>query len=261
MASHGLTSFIKSITRPVSGTNIDHIYGRFDSSTLSPSAGLNFDLGISDHCMIGLKISCLNNVRNFNNNSPPVIQKINFSALYNSLRFEKWESVYAEKDVSKAYNLFLSTLQAHITESSFVTFPKNSKTILKPWVNCDLLKKIKLKNKLRVKCRKHPTNTRLRKRVKLLTYNINKECRFRHDHFYKNRFLAAKGDVKKEWNVVNDILNRNKKAETNPFVLDIDGELVSHPLDVANHLNDFSLQLEKSPLQRIIICAVLATTT
>ena len=122
MAENGLRSFVNEPTRPSSGTCLDHVFGRFANIQLHLLAGINLNLGITDHCMTGLLIESIQCVQP-RNSLNSFTTKINFNELNIRLRFENWDCVMNENDTSRAYKLFLKVFQNHIHSSSSTVRP------------------------------------------------------------------------------------------------------------------------------------------
>lgn len=101
-----------------------------------------------------------------------------------------------------------------------------------------LLKKINKKNKLRIKCAKHPLNRILKKRYKKLCSQLKKEIPLCRDLFYSNKFNLVKGNLRGEWQVVNSILNKSSSSKM-PSKIRFAGSLVTNKLDIANIFNNY----------------------
>lgn len=114
-------------------------------------------------------------------------------------------------------------------------------------MSCYVLKLIKLKNKLRQKCHKHPSNLKLKKRFKKLCKKVKCETKSWRDKYFHNKFQNALGNSRKEWEVINCITNRKTKDKSNSIVLSIDGQDIVDQSLVANIFNDFFVSVgEKS---------------
>ena len=119
IAEYGLLSFINESTRPLSGSCLDHVVGRFSSYSADLFIAVNFDLGISDHSMTGGVLSNIELVKQIKSNNFE-IKKIQFEELNNELFFENWFDVYVEDNANKAYS-FLNILQSHLQTFTLTT--------------------------------------------------------------------------------------------------------------------------------------------
>lgn len=103
-------------------------------------------------------------------------------------------------------------------------------------MSAGLLKKIRKKNALYKCLKKHPNNLRLKRSYDKLSNEINNEIPIQRDAYFRNRLIRNMGNSKKEWEVVNDILNNSKQFE-DP-VLRLNNSPISDPFEVANAFND-----------------------
>ena len=237
LAKYGLNSFLNEPTRPLSGTCIDHVIGRFKFD-LNTCESFDVDLNITDHCMTGLIFNIAHNT--FNDvEAPKHFSKIDYNKLNELLRFETWEDVYASNDVELAYSLFVNTLKNHICNSTNV-FRSNTQKVkrIKPWISCSLVKKIDLKNRLGRKLSKHPNNLSLKQRYKNLSSSIKREIPKAKDEYYQSKFLNCNGNLKKQWQVINEFTNKSIKSAS-PISLQIGNDLKSDRADVANEFNKY----------------------
>lgn len=115
-------------------------------------------------------------------------------------------------------------------------------TKLKPWISKELVKKINLKNNLGKKCNKHPSNANLRSRYLKLCNEVRKEVHLERDNFYRKEFRSSYGNPKKEWSIINGLLNRSSKSNDSTIVLCDDNGKFCDPEVVANLLMTTSYQ-------------------
>jgi len=75
---------------------------------------------------------------------------------------------------------------------------------------------VKKKNKLRRKVKRHPNDLTLRNNYSSLCKVMEKKVEETKANYYDEKFSNCRGDIKKEWKLVNDILNKcqNKKGFT-----------------------------------------------
>lgn len=203
LANNGIFSFLNKPTRPVSGSCIDHILGRF--AQLQPVYEcFNFNLDITDHFMTGIKLTTFTN--SAKNNTIKTFSKVNYKHLNQLLLSENWNDVYNATDISSAYSLFLKKLKNYINMSTFtqpIVSTRNSR--IKPWITSSLLNRIKLKNKLKTKSFKHPHNQSLKKRLKKLTKSIKNDIPKARENYYSSKFRNCNGNLKKEWELLNKL--------------------------------------------------------
>jgi len=164
----------------------------------------NFNVAITDHNMTGLCINAANVITP--KPVPPNTGYVNFQELNSFLLLESWQEVYGAENIQQAYSLFINKLHFYI--NSATPLPNKKIKNLKPWINSALVKRINLKNKIGLKCRKHPQNLSLKNRYKNLSNLIKQKVAKSKENFYRSKFNACAGDVKKQWGLMNDITNK-----------------------------------------------------
>ena len=109
-------------------------------------------------------------------------------------------------------NLFAPIIKKKI-ESKYL--PKN------PWMSSALLTSLKKKNKLFVKCKgKHKTSIEYINFVKYCNM-YNKIIKAAKNLYYQTQFNENKNDIKKTWEIINSLLNKNKCANLpSEFIID-----------------------------------------
>lgn len=99
-------------------------------------------------------------------------------------------------------------------------------------------KNINRKNKLRLKCKKYPNNTRFRKSYQLICKEVATEVRICKESFYIDKFHKAKGNLKEEWNIVNELFNKKVSSDVPSCIRYQDSDITTS-VDIANTFNEF----------------------
>lgn len=238
LSSFGFNSLVNDPTRVTQNciSCLDHIFIRLCRNNFINYKAAIFDLKLSDHCLTSVQFE--HNVSRKTHIISNEFKKIDYNALKSGLTLEFWEDVYSCPDPSIAFDLFLDKLQAHISNCSRTINLNSNKFIrLKPWMSLFLLRKVKRKNQLHIRVKKHPNNIRLRNYYEKLCFNLKNEIFKTRDEYYGNKLAQNAGNSKKEWKLVNEILNR-----INPDIditINKDNTVTSNPLEVANLFNDY----------------------
>lgn len=203
-SEHGLVPAVTIPTRE--NSCIDHILVR----TKCESKAVVCKTSVTDHDIpiFGLKLKC----ENSNTHSPTQQRKTDFSAVAAELEKYDWSHITSNNDVEEATQAFTSHLNATIEKHTCEVNISRSKQIKKPWITPGILRCTRHRDKLHLKCRKHPKDPNAR-----LIYNRYKNfCnnllhKIKSD--YENKLLTdSRNDTKKLWGVIKNIseISNNK---------------------------------------------------
>ena len=92
---------------------------------------------------------------------------------------------------------------------------KNSNN--KPYITSEIKELIKERNRLLKKSIKYPLT--YFDQYKQLRNQITREIRNSLSQYFRSRLQSCTGDAGGTWNVINDVLNRNKKSHTSNISL------------------------------------------
>jgi hypothetical protein len=237
LSSYGFTQLINEPTRPASGTCLDHISIRTNNPSLSHYTTAVLDLKLSDHCWTSIDFTIPNASKILNQPTFHSSTKIDYLKLRDLLSNENWQNCYSITDSSLAFDKFHETLVHHLNSCSTPTRLKKSDFKLKPWITKKLTKLINDRNKLQKKVNKHPNKTRLLNYYNKLCETIKSEIIKSKDTFYNRRLDECSGNSKAEWKLVNSILNKDTSNAVNS--ISINGNVISDPLTISNHFNEF----------------------
>ena len=239
-------SLIPSIHKPTriteeSATIIDNILTNYDR-------GVNSSIvltDISDHLPTIVTTTCT--VPNRSSNNKYMYKRLltdgNVSKLRHKLSNIEWDNVLQGDNVNDDYDIFLKTF----TETYNDCIPtkkcvfNNRKEPKSPWITNGLLKSINTKNKLYKEFINNPTQQRTQKFKTYRNKLHNLIRKSKRDYMYK-RFEQIKGNMKKTWNMINQIIGRNKK-DNQQTVFKKGTDLVTSPIEIANEFNTFFVNI------------------
>ena len=85
--------------------------------------------------------------------------------------------------------------------------PKEVKLKTKPWINDQIMKMIKIRNKLFACKKRQPNNANITKLYNLFRNRINREIKQSKKIYYNNYFNRYSSDMKKMWKGIRSIVN------------------------------------------------------
>ena len=111
----------------------------------------------------------------------------------------------------------------------------NIRHINKPYVDENLKRMIKERDKFKKKCAKYPlTYTKLYKHFR---NKVTDTLRKNKSNYYKTKLTDSSGNTKNTWRVIGNILNRNSSKETNDKFIKSNRPV--DPVQVADGFNDY----------------------
>ena len=240
---HNIIKLPTRVTKS-SSTCIDHFYTNNKRSINKKFILLD---RISDHfplyCRLNLKYK-INKiepkyVRNFAKLDCKKLEAETFIKCQNLLAtFQKFPLTSVDNEFEQLTDLLKELVDKNIPLEKLSRKHTNLKQ--KPWLTDEIIKATKLKNKQfkkLVKC--NFSNVDLHNKYKenrnKLTYNI-KKSKQRH---YQKLLAKSKNNSKQTWNVINDLIKKNKKTIELPNKLQINNETITDPLLIANALNKY----------------------
>ena len=130
-------------------------------------------------------------------------------------------------------NVFNQILDVHAPLKNVKLTNANHKQKLKPWINKDILKLVKIKDKIYAKFIKEKNSVKkqdLFKDYKTKKNEITKQIRCSKKAFYDEYFTKNSKNLRKLWIGVNQIINKAPNSNSSPTCIEIkeDGNNRSH---------------------------------
>ena len=240
-------NYVQLINRPTrvtqhSATLIDHVYTNKVCDVVSTGV-VTYD--ISDHLGIYVTIALREHPGSIDHEYAKTVEanKINeenLAKFKELLRNESWDSVQDAQGSQNRYDKFMEIYMRHYE----VAFPKsrpkrkNERKIPKPWILPWLEDACARKNNLYIEFIKKPTEVDKARYDKL-----DKFCRKHVDlakqKYYTSFFNKYSDCSKKQWQLINGLMNRSKVKRAQIKLKDQNGNLVNNPKSVAEHFNDY----------------------
>ena len=254
------TIFFPSRVDPVRSTStlIDNI---FVSTSLGNDLSSNIIFSdLSDHFPIYLSLPSQPLPLRSRINIPTPTRNYssaNINHFIDCLRTTDWSDVLNCHEVNSATNGFAQRL-SEIIHSTFPIRKPNRKNIpICPWMSHSLIVSSYRKNKLYKLACKTSSDIDLSnyKHYKNLYTKLIREAK---KNYYYTKILNCKGNLKKIWSTINDILSKNRKSKSIPIRLkDTNGRLID-PLHAPDAFNNYFSNVphtdSRSSLQAVFPC-------
>ena len=252
LAKHSFAQLVSKPTRITdhSATLIDHVYTN-NIENISSCNVLTYN--ISDHLPIAttIKVGNVSHSRRTNSDSyrynitkqeTRLFREANHQIFEQLIQAETWEDVLNTEGSSSKYNKFFEVYTKHYNTA----YPLKSQRIRrkfersdpKPWILPWLEEACARKNKLFHEKITKPTSENI------AAYERHEKfCKKHTDaakkRYYKKQFEKFKDSTKKQWTIINGLLNRGKKLTGTYRLRDSGGSFVSTESAVAEKFNTY----------------------
>ena len=248
---HGFAQMVSRPTRVTdhSATLIDHVY---TNDILNTASCHVLTVNISDH-LATLTTLKLDNQRNrsaressrVNSEYQSAYRKFSAAAhaeFKSLIESELWSEVYRMTCANDQYKKFEEIYKKHYDQAYPLKRPanrrKNERRDPKPWILPWLEDACARRQYLYHKKIKQPTMTNIAAYTKIDKF-CNKQIDLAKKKYYKNFFDEHRDNSKKQWQLINGLLNRNAKYSGSIRLKDEHGNILSRNSDVAAKFNEY----------------------
>lgn len=239
MASYGLNNVVKHYTREAFGSQslIDHVFTSDKNTVCSVITS-----GLSDHYAQSATINChpveeqikatSTEIRTFN--------EINMKTFKYLLSNETWIEMIDARDMDDKYRAFSTQLKQYFD----ISFPLKRKKY-----KLNNTKNVKLPNEilqLKIETRELYDKTKhLSSSHPLRQYYLQRKDLYRKmirkakSNMFQEQLNKSDNKTKTIWKIINKIRPAKILKSQRNIILETDGELIEHPLDVANTFNNY----------------------
>ena len=248
-------NFVQIVSRPTritdhSCTLLDHVYTNDISNTMSCNV---LTLDISDHLATLTTISLgkfshqvNRNPRNNRDGNNPTESRIfneankqNFKQLIDE---EVWEEVFLEDHAEAQYNKFSEIYPSHYNSAypliSKRVRRKNERADSKPWILPWLEEAIARKQTLYHESVTNPSEEKT-SAYKNMNAFCEKHVNIAKDKYYQKYFNDHKDCSKKQWQMINTLMNRSSRNNSAIKLKDTNGNMINTSRDVFEEFNDY----------------------
>ena len=151
---------------------------------------------------------------------------------------QSWSVVTDDEETQSAYTKFHSIF-TKLYDKCFPYKPPSTPYKSKlPWLTFGLKNSIATKNKLFNKQLKHHTPSNITT-YKTYRNKLNHILRFNQRQYYQTQLDLNKNNLRKSWSIINNVINRNKKARIKTESLNINGLKSSNPAEIVDFFNHY----------------------
>ena len=255
MLAHNLYPIIDKPTRisRTSSTLIDNI---FSNSLHDKSSGLII-ADISDHLPIFCVVNQMHVFPNTQSNVPIKTRNISFENIRkfkNELKDIDWTQIYEIDDVNDCYNKFMYIFHA-LYDKCFpekVVKPDPKCKFKKPWLTRGLFRSIRKKQRLYKSYLKTPSENH-KKKYKQYKNKLTKLLHAAKKDYYTTIFIRIKGNSKKMWNKINDVIGKRKNTKL-PSTMYNGNVKLDTMKKIAEEFNTYFLSIGKNIASKIPNC-------
>ena len=250
-------SYFPQITLPTRlsqnrGTLIDNFLLKFSNFNKSPTTGIIIS-NISDHFPYFISLDYIKvyepnpkyiRIRtNKPNSQENFLQEINSSLLYEKL--DKNPTANPAENYQIMEKICKQALNNHFP-SKTVKYNKH-KHKKSSWITQGIVISIAHRDKLYRELKKTPVDAPEYDQCKtnLHTYNtiLKNNIKIAKKSYYDFRFNKCKGDIRKTWQSIKEVLNKTKQKSNFPNSFKINGEIVTDKQTIANNLNKYFAEI------------------
>ena len=109
----------------------------------------------------------------------------------------------------------------------------------KPWINSTLSKMIRMKNKLFKRSKRQPSNESIKALYNKFRNRVDRELKRSKKSYFSNYFDKHSSNIRKTWQGIRSLVNVKNKMNKDLTQLNINGKIIEESKDVANHINNF----------------------
>ena len=117
--------------------------------------------------------------------------------------------------------------------------PKEIKTKMKPWITPEILKLIRIRDKLFARKKRQPSNEHVREVYIQARNRVNHKIKSSKKEYHKAYFERYCKDVRKIWEGIRKLVYVKKNTSFSISHLNVKNRIIDDPQDIAENLNDF----------------------
>ena len=163
--------------------------------------------------------------------------KFSNESFRDDVSIQNWD--YTHGNVHDLFKDFYSKLEGAVNRHAPLKklSPKEIKVKSKPWLSAEILKMIKIRNKVFNRKKRQPTNAHCKRLYNLLRNRIYRDLKKSKKQYYEQYFTEHVNNIKKTWDGIKNIVNIKKTPIE--LQLNVGGKIIDDDKEIATNLNNF----------------------
>nr|CAI5839611.1 unnamed protein product [Callosobruchus analis] len=168
----------------------------------------------------------------------------------NEIKTSNWDALNLCQDPQVATDIFYENFNKMAERHTLEVKISNKKYKLKPWMTSGLLASIRKRDSLKKQVLKEKNNIQLKQSFKSYKNCVSNLIKITKNNYYLNKLNENANNYRKTWETINEISNKPKSSTVDE--IKVDNDIVNDPKKIANHFNDFSIQVGENITKKSI---------
>lgn len=233
----GYRSYINDITRPHSGSCLDHIYLKSNNTTIGKNHHAYIArTDITDHYSI---IICLDYEKNQKTTTTTYKSYVNYAKMKDYLRNINWQEIIKGKNVNAFADTLINVITTCLidnTKKKKLTYNKAGK---KDWITPSILKSIIKKNTLYKEHIKDPYNSDLKKKYNAYKNVLQKLIKTAKNNYMNNCVLRNSSRTRSLWSFVDKVCGNVRPETKISSIRSTSGRVVTSGKEIVEEFGEY----------------------
>ena len=162
-----------------------------------------------------------------------------------------WNHIHNANSIELQFDCFINNIINIFFQSFPIESIKINYKIWIPWINKNLKKEIKIRDKLYFLSKRIPTRANKDNYKKYKNMNLSNQRKAERNN-YKEKFDLNKTDLKRSWNIIKNIIGKeDNRRSAKDIVFLIDNQYISDGKIIANTFNNYFVNVGSSLAKNI----------
>ncbi|XP_074035242.1 uncharacterized protein [Leptinotarsa decemlineata] len=241
-------SYINNVTRPKSGTCLDHFFIKSKSENTNINSYV-MKTNITDHYTIMAKIQMNKDFQQ--NHSKLMIKCINYPGLRRDLHDFDWNQLVSIDNIDDATVFFLDVLKDKIEDNTKHKKIKHKFIKRKVWITDGIIRSIIERDRLFTKYRNNMSDTVSKEEYLNYRNTLNSLIKSRKKSYYRQKIENNKNSSQALWNTIKT-LNKNQNNKGIDQIIDENGHLTVDKEEISDIFNNYYINVGENLARQVI---------